>query len=277
MRVAQHVVDARRDRLAFILSTKGYLSVPQLCQELDVSEATVRRDLEFLSAEGKVTRTYGGVIGDANLRFPSHQQRLSQAIEAKKEIGQRALEWVKPGMVVFFDGGSTLHYMIKALQESTIRDLTCVTISLPAVDLLSSLDGITVHLLGGRLYPRQSVLLGENTSSNIKDWEFDLALLCAQGMTDEGLWNTNPEVVKVQRQVYRHSLETVVLIDDSKLGKSTEHFLFDWKHLDGLLTNADKNALLKAGIPFPERRSGRLKPDSKKRRENDLTLPTSLL
>lgn len=277
MRVAQHVVDARRDKLASILSTRGYLSVPQLCEELKVSEATVRRDLEFLASAGRVTRTYGGVIGDAFVRFPSHQQRMTEAVEAKRTIGERALRWIQPGMTIFIDGGSTLSFTLQALKESNTRNLTFVTISLPAVDLLSSLEEITVYLLGGRFFPRQSVLLGDHTCTAVSEWDFDLSLMSAQGMTREGLWNTNPEVIQVQREVQKRSARSVALIDQSKIGKKTEYFLCDWDDLDGLVTDADSSSLKKEGIPAFNKKTGFLNNFKKNSQENDLTLPTSLL
>ena len=79
MRVPRQVVEARRSRLTELLLERGYLPISDLCEELGVSEATARRDLSALESEERITRTYGGALGEFNASFTSFRERLRES------------------------------------------------------------------------------------------------------------------------------------------------------------------------------------------------------
>ncbi len=294
MRVARHIVDARRRRLAELLQRHRYLEIAELCREFSVSEATMRRDLAHLEKDQLVTRTYGGALGDFNQRFPSFRQRRNVGTAGKQLIAQRALGLVRPEMTVFLDAGTTVFALTEALRMAPVRPLTCVTCSLPVADLLSEVHGLAVHLLGGQVLHRQSVLLGEAASRNAGHWNFDLAFLSAEGMTRDGLWNSQPSVVALQRVVASRSKCVVAMLDSTKLGHTTQQFLGGWDMLTGLLTDALPEAIAAEGIPTDKldvehivsQAALKTSEDAVKKKimdekeesdKNDLTMPTSLL
>lgn len=248
MRVPRHVVDARRRRLSELLQRHRYFELAELCKEFGVSEATMRRDLAHLEKNHLVTRTYGGALADFNLRFPSFRQRRNVAVEAKRAIADRALQLVRPEMTVFFDNGTTVFTLTEALRHSPIRPLTCVTGNLPVADLLSEVEGLDVHLLGGQVLRRQSVLLGDAACRAAEQWKFDVAFFSAEGMTREGLWNSDATVVALQRAVAAHASGRIALLDASKLGRTAPQFFTGWDSLTGLLTDATAGALGSVGI-----------------------------
>src|SRR4051812_50149284 len=84
MRVADHVVQARRQRLAGLLARHHYLSLGDLCERLEVSEPTARRDLAALEAEQAITRTHGGALVEYNQKFPSFRDRPGPAAPAER-------------------------------------------------------------------------------------------------------------------------------------------------------------------------------------------------
>jgi DeoR/GlpR family transcriptional regulator of sugar metabolism len=248
MRVPRHVVDARRRKLAELLQRHRYFELAELCKEFGVSEATMRRDLAHLEEHKLVTRTYGGALADFNLRFPSFRQRRNIASEAKQSIAQKALQLLRPEMTVFFDNGTTVFALTEALRQSPIRPLTCVTGNLPVADLLAEVDGLDIHLLGGQVLPRQSVLLGEAACRAAEHWSFDIAFFSAEGMTREGLWNSDAAVVALQRAVASRTKGKIALLDASKLGRTAPQFFIGWDALTGLLTDATESTLQSVGI-----------------------------
>lgn len=260
MKVHRHIVEARRKKLEDLLQRHRYLSVQELCRELGVSEATMRRDLVSLQTNQMVTRTHGGALADYNLRFPSFRQRRAANADAKRSIAQRAYDLLQPEMTVFLDAGTTVFAVAEMLREKPIRPLTIVTSSLPAADLLAEVQGLSVHLLGGQLLHRQSVMVGKGAMHAAGLWKFDLAICCAQGMTAEGLWNSQQEVVDLQRALIAAAARHVFLVDSSKLGRRTEDFLLPWTKVDGLFTDADSELLLAAGIRHQMREFGQLRP-----------------
>jgi DeoR/GlpR family transcriptional regulator of sugar metabolism len=294
MRVAKHVVEARHRKLAELLQRHRYLGIADLCKEFGISEATVRRDLVFLEKGHLITRTYGGALADYNLRFPSFRSRRSTGTEGKYSIAQQALGLLHAESVIYLDAGTTIFTLAEAIRVAPVRPLTCVTSNLPAADLLAEVDGVDVHLLGGQVLRRQSVLLGDEACRSAGYWKFDLALLGAEGMTREGVWNSSPAVIALQKAVMVQSRASVVLLDRSKLGRTAPSFLGGWDSLSALITDADPDALREGGIPDYMTELKHIKSyspstslrnahqvESKKIvqeiEKDDLTLPTSLL
>ena len=194
-------------------------------------------------------RTHGGALADFNLRFPSFRQRRTVNAEAKRQIASRAYALLRPEMTIFLDAGTTVFNLAELIRETPIRPLTCVTSSLPTADLLAEVQGISVHLLGGQLLHRQSVLVGRGALQSTKLWRFDLAVFSAQGMTADGLWNSQTEVVELQHALLAGSARHVFLVDSSKIGRTTAHFLLPWDKVDGLFTDAPAESMAAAGIP----------------------------
>lgn len=251
MRVPLEVVEERRRRLAALIQRRGYVPVAELCREFQISEATARRDLAALARNHQITRTFGGALVDFNLKFPSFQQRQTENATGKARMASTALRLISPGHCVFFDAGTTTFRIAEALREHPLTPLTIVTYSLPVAEVLAPVEGFSVHLLGGQLLQRQSVLLGEMTRHALQLWKFDIAFLGARGLDARGLWNSPPEVVQLQREIVERSSRAVFCLDRSKIGKRGPHFFFRWSSPYHLLTDATAGTLSRAGLSLP--------------------------
>jgi DeoR/GlpR family transcriptional regulator of sugar metabolism len=249
MRVADHIVEERRKALAGLLAEHQYLPIAEICQRFSISEATARRDLVALQEEQKIHRTFGGAVAFYNERFPSFRQRMGLNHGAKKFLASEAYATIRPGMTCFFDTGTTPYAVAEELRKNPITPLIAVTGNLPAAELLVEIEGIAVHLLGGQLIPKQSVLLGPASVSGLSIWNFDVAFLSAEGMSVEGIWNSQAEIVALQREVMRRSQCNMLLVDGSKLGHKTKYLLADWAENLRLITDAEPESLRKHGIP----------------------------
>jgi DeoR/GlpR family transcriptional regulator of sugar metabolism len=226
------------------------MPVAELCRRLSISEATARRDLITLTKERKITRTHGGSLGDFNDHFVSFQERQKRARKGKQIVAAAAYQELEPGQTVFFDAGTTLLALAERLASRPLS-LRIVTNNLPVAGLLSSIPEIEVHLLGGRLLPRQSVLLGDNACATARQWHFTTAFLSAEGLDAEGLWNTQRDVVLFQRAVLACTDRTYLCLDRSKLGHRTDHFLAPLKDVHRLITDASSRDLQNAGVRLP--------------------------
>jgi len=238
MRVADHVVQARRQRLAGLLARHHYLSLGELCDRLDVSEPTARRDLAALAADRAIIRTRGGALVEYNQKFPSFRERLGRASAVKRRLAEAAARLLKPDQTVWLDGGTTVYYVAEALADRRPAGLVVVTHNMPAAELLADLGDVDVHLLGGQYFRRTSLLLGPRTVSAARRWRFDVALLGVEGIDRAGLWNSLREVVSLQRAVLRASALSVVLADAVKFGRRAAEFLGRAAMVDRILTDA---------------------------------------
>jgi len=254
MRVPQHVVVARREHLAQLLRQHSYLPLAELCGRLGVSEATARRDLTALARGKVVTRTYGGALVDFNQRFPSFRERQFQAGPAKRRIAAAAVRFIKPGMVCYFDAGTTVYGVAEALRSKPVERLTIITNNLPVAEVLSDVPTVEVHLLGGRYLARQSMLLGDGGQRALRQWSFDVAFLGAEGMNADGLWDSQRDIVALRRMVMAMMPRCIFCLDSTKLGVEAAEFLLPWTQVKLLLTDCTLKQLENAGIQLDRRR-----------------------
>jgi DeoR/GlpR family transcriptional regulator of sugar metabolism len=248
MRVADHVVQARRQRLAGLLARHHYLSLGELCTRLEVSEPTARRDLAALEADQAITRTHGGALVEYNQKFPSFRDRLGRASSVKRRLAAAAARLLQPGQTVWLDGGTTVYYVAEALADRRPEGLVVVTHNMPAAELLADLGDVDVHLLGGQYFRRTSLLLGPRTVAAARRWRFDVALLGVEGLDRAGLWNSLKDVVALQRVVIRASALSVVLADAVKFGRRAAEFLGRANEVDKILSDATASDFEAAGL-----------------------------
>jgi len=248
MRVADHVVQARRQRLAGLLARHHYLSLGALCDRLEVSEPTARRDRAALAADNAIIRTRGGALVEYNQKFPSFRERLDRASDVKRRLAETAARLLKPDQTVWLDGGTTVYYVAEALADRRPPGLVVVTHNMPAAELLADLGDVDVHLLGGQYFRRTSLLLGPRTVSAARRWRFDVALLGVEGIDRAGLWNSLRDVVVLQRAVIRASALRIVLADAVKFGRRAAEFLGRASGVDRILTDASPSEFEAAGL-----------------------------
>ncbi len=251
MRVADDVVQARREQVAALLARHQYLPLADLCARMHISPATARRDLAALAANRAITRTYGGALVEYNQRFRSFGERRELATVAKHHMAAAALSLIKPGAVCYLDGGSSMYALAQLIAAGGARPLTVVTINLPAAELLAQSDDVELNLLSGQYLRRQSVLLGSKTQAAARLWRYDIAFFGAEAMDARGTWNSQAEVVAVERTVAKHARSTCFLIDAGKINASAPEFLLPWVRIDRLISDGDASAFQRAGIALP--------------------------
>lgn len=253
MKVALHIVKARRAQLAALLREHQYLPLHEVCARLGVSEATARRDLAALAGEHAITRTRGGALYEYNQRFPSFRERQALQGQAKERIARAAARLVEAGDTVWLDGGTTCYAIAGELARARHGELTVVTNNLPAAELLADQADLAVHVLGGQ-YFRRSGLLVPRRPDALSAWSFDVAFLGAEGLTPEGAWNSLGDVVALQHAVAGQARRAVYCVDAGKLGKRAAAFLAPLAEIEHLLTDANADVLKQHRIRLGARR-----------------------
>jgi DeoR/GlpR family transcriptional regulator of sugar metabolism len=250
MRVPQHIVDARRERLRHLIRQDGFLPIADICRVLDVSEATARRDLSAIEADGHITRTYGGALADYNTSFASLGERAKRARSAKANIARAAARHVPTKGTIFLDAGTTVMALARLLARRRNQTLTVVTNSLAIASVLGGAPGVTLHLLGGVFLHRQATLFGDNAVAALASWDIDAAFLGGEAMNQEGVWNSHPDVIRLQRAALERSHSTFFCLDATKLNRATPHRVAAWSEVDHLVTDASPSSLKSAALPL---------------------------
>jgi DeoR/GlpR family transcriptional regulator of sugar metabolism len=254
VRVPRQLVENRRSRLTELLQERGYLPISELCKELRVSEATARRDLSALESEDRITRTYGGALGEFNATFTSFRERLRQDAEGKKEIARVAVSLICQGMHVYLDAGTTACAIAQELRRNLPDrwNLTIITNNLALIKPLGSFPSAKTILLGGQILERQSVLLGNEAVKAVTLQKIDLAFLSAQGMTGQGLWNSHRDIIRLQQAVMKRAQRTCFCLDRSKLGRTAPEHLVACSGIDTLISDLSHLELEQTGIFLKE-------------------------
>ena len=201
------------------LTEAGPLSVEQLCKELEVSPATMRRDLDALEAGGLVSRVHGGAMlrpeaaVDADTRLPFAEVATVDAHD-KADVAHRAAALVRDGDVVLLDIGTTTALVASELRG---RRLTVITANLAVLDVLRDDPAIELILLGGQVRRTYHSLVGSLTQEAIHHVRATVAFIGASGVRPDGtVLDTTAVEVPVKQALLRAAHRTVVVADRHK-------------------------------------------------------------
>jgi DeoR/GlpR family transcriptional regulator of sugar metabolism len=190
-----------------------------LARELDVSESTIRRDLEQLEEEGAARRIHGGVLyTETSPRLPHFDARQRQHWAEKRAIAERTLDLIEDGEAVLLGGGTTTYEIARLLVG---RPLQVVTNSLPVASLFATHPGSDLVLIGGNLCPRTGVAQGPCAERMAATLRVEKAILSVAAVNDEGCWDNNPLLVGTDRAMMNAANEVVFVVDSSKFGSQS--------------------------------------------------------
>jgi DeoR family transcriptional regulator, fructose operon transcriptional repressor len=213
------LAEVRRNRLLELVRLGRFASLPQLAETLDVSESTVRRDVEFLESQGCARRIHGGVLyTGTSPMLPHFDARQNMQWEQKKAIAVRAVELVEDGDTILLDGGSTTYEVARLLVG---RPLHVVTTSLPVANLFASDTNSDLVLVGGNICPRTGVARGPYAVEMLSKVRVRKTILSVAGINGEGFFNNNLLIVEAERQMMQAADEVIVVADSSKFGRQS--------------------------------------------------------
>lgn len=210
------LVDQRRDEILEHVTIKGFVSLQDLASAIAVSESTIRRDLEYLETLGQIRRTRGGAafVGES---FSTFDDRRQIASAEKQAISQAVADLIGRQETIILDGGTTTLEVARRLAG---KQLQVVTNSLPIVNHLAGVADVELIFLGGYVYPKTGVALGELTIQALKTVHARRLIMGIGGMTERGLFNTNSLLAETERQMMASADEVIVVADSSKFGHS---------------------------------------------------------
>ena len=210
----------RHDTIVDAVTRQGSVRVRELAQELDVSEMTVRRDLDQLAARGLIEKVHGGATRIGNLRSfePGFAAKQRRQRDEKDAIAQAALELVQPGSAIALTAGTTTWAFAKRLRS--VRDLTVITNAPSIAQALyaNATPGITVVLTGGVRTPSDA-LVGPVATGALASLHVDALFMGVHGM-DEKLGYSTPNLAEAEmnQAFIRAARQVVVLADHTKWG-----------------------------------------------------------
>jgi Transcriptional regulators of sugar metabolism len=190
----------------------GEASVHDLAKILQVSTSTIRRDLNALSAEGRLTRVRGG--GSVEPDEIPFQDVVERSSGSKGRIAMRAAELVTDGDVVVLDIGTTTALIARALRG---KKITVITASIAVLDELRTDDGIELIMLGGVLRRSYHSLVGSLTESALSQLRATISFVGTSGIRPDGtVMDSTGIEVPVKRAILASCPAAVLVADETK-------------------------------------------------------------
>jgi DeoR/GlpR family transcriptional regulator of sugar metabolism len=229
------LAEERRGKLLEMVRTGGFASLRELADQLQVSESTVRRDLDSLEESGAAKRTHGGVFYTGpSPKLPHFDIRQSHHWQKKREIAQAAAQLIDDGDTVMLDGGTTTYELALLLAARCVQ---VVTNSLPVANLFTTSDSADLVLIGGYVHTRTGVSLGPYANQMLADLNVRRAVLSVAGIHDGGYYNSNLLLVETEQAMMRSADEVIVVADSTKFGHKSLAHLCDLGEIDVLVVD----------------------------------------
>jgi DeoR family fructose operon transcriptional repressor len=229
----------RRERIQEYLALHKIVRMDELYNLLDASEATVRRDLEWLEHEGFLERTHGGAILSQRIMYePEYKQRAATNPEGKHLIGELAASLIEDGDVVFINSGTTTAQVIRHIRDNA--GITVVTNNLYAAIEVGN-AGFSQYLIGGEFQPHSYSVAGRFAIDNLRQIYADKCILGVDGISliHGCTVPTNAEAEVVKLMIERTKGKLFIVADHTKWGVVSNFPIATIDQIDKLITDAE--------------------------------------
>lgn len=231
-----------KERHRVILSAiqeKPVVTVQDLVELTDSSEATIRRDVATLHVQKKLRRVRGGAEAISPPQFPGLAGRPFAVNEGvhiaqKRAIANKAVELCDDGDPIIINGGTTTFQMVHPL---VLKRCQVFTNSLHIADHLLKHSKNTVMVPGGTIYREQNIILSPFENDVSKNFYAKRMFMGAQGIGPLGLMEADPLLIQAEEKLIGQADELIVLVDSSKFKKRSSLILCALSRIDTIITD----------------------------------------
>lgn len=217
------------------LNLVGEVDIKLLAAELDISEITMRRDLNQLAADGLLYRTHGGAMKVDPLQVPhDFMNKAAKNVEEKDKICRAAAKEINDGDIIFMDCGSTVFRLCQFIKSKRIK---VITNSLPVIyELQNSL--VSLNIIGGEFNTERQAVHGKIADEHIARYRATKAFLGVDGVSRNGLFANSELEADITQAFAANSAKTYLLCDNSKIGKETYLNFGKLNMINSIITNS---------------------------------------
>lgn len=256
----------RRNLILEKLQEEKHVVVSELSRIYNVSEETIRRDLDKLEAEGYAVKSYGGAVINENngIDMPFNIRKNRNVVE-KQKIAELAAELVRDGESIMLDASTTSVFIAKALKDR--ERLTVITNSIEIMIELADVSGWTVISTGGTMKEGYLALWGTGAEDTIRSYYVDKAFISCKAFDRErGVMDSSELFAHAKRVMVNSARESILAVDQSKFDSAAFAQIMDVRKLSAVLTDAKPSEewlnYLEVGdikCYYPKEKSERLK------------------
>lgn len=212
------LTEQRYEIILKLLKEKGSVTLNELKDALGSSESTIRRDLNALDEEGRLTKVFGGAVSKeqtiSSIELSVSQKSMVNAGE-KQRIAEYAAGLVEPDDFVYIDAGTTTEYIMDYLTE---KGATYVTNAVSHARKLAT-AGFKVILIGGELKGTTEAAVGNQAILMLEKMNFNKGFFGTNGVSQSrGFTTPDFNEALVKETAFSHTLDKYVLADSTKFG-----------------------------------------------------------
>ncbi|ASW74964.1 transcriptional regulator [Chryseobacterium piperi] len=243
----------RHNEILHELDKKGYVLVQELCERLNVSSVTIRKDLNYLEGLGLLFRNHGGASKHVRYAYEKNvDEKENINVEAKQSIAKAALKLIQENDCIILASGTTMHYLARMLVN--FGHLTVLTSSLRVALELCNNPNINIIQLGGEVRKSSTSIVGSISETILSQFSCNKLFLGVDGIDMEfGISTSNAAEAHLNQLMIECSDKVMILADSSKLNKKGFGKIASLEKIDYLITDEsildeDKQKLEEAGV-----------------------------
>lgn len=211
----------RRNAILAKLSVDGKVLVADLAKEFDVTEETIRRDLEKLDNDGMARKTYGGAVKNENFNIdlPFHVRQQTN-VESKQQIAALIGDMIQDGSYIMLDASTTALCVIKSIINK--KNITLITNSIEILLELCNKPEWNILSTGGMLKEGGLSLVGYQAEKMISGFHVDMAICSCKGIeTSNGITDSNERDAEIKKAFFKSANKRILAVDSSKFDRSS--------------------------------------------------------
>ncbi|MDQ1912738.1 DeoR/GlpR family DNA-binding transcription regulator [Paenibacillus sp. GD4] len=231
------LVAERYEKIVGLVNQRGSIRVSELSDIFQVTEETIRRDLDRLEQAGRLRRSHGGAVSvkdGQQPEIPFFEREITYA-EEKKRIAQAAIKRIDPNDRILLDASSTAWYMASEVPDVP---LTVLTNSIKVATELSGKEKIEVISTGGILAQRSLSFVGPLAERSLDGYYVDKLFLSCKGVhLERGISESNELQARMKERMIGMASEVILLVDSSKFGQQSFTHVSDLSEIDVIITD----------------------------------------
>jgi len=242
--------EERKSKILNSLKKYGKVKVCDLSKHYEVSEVTIRRDLQELEEDELIKRVHGGAILNDNTKFePTFSEKIDKFYDEKESVGKLAASIIVDGDTIALDSGTTTLSIAKHI---TAKNITVLTNSVDVANELAKNRDVEVIVTGGKLRWKTRAMVGPVADNTIRNFRVDKAFIGTNGLCiTNGLTTPNIIEANTKREMIKIAKQIIVVCDHTKFNSVSFAKIVELDNVDIIITdNQLDNELL---IKFEEK------------------------
>ncbi len=235
----------KTDRQAFIVhqvNLRNKVLLTELTTQIQVSDDTIRRDLQELAESGKIIKVHGGALSPSFNNGNSVSKEV-YGYNQKKAIAKKAASLIKDGMFILTGGGTTIIELARVLPPSL--HATFISGSIPALSEYIIHPNIDVIAIGDKISKDSKITVGSDAISRIKELKVDLCILGISAINlENGVSDNDWEVVQIKKAMLESARKLICLTISEKINSTQPFQVCNIKKIDTLITELPPDDLV---------------------------------